>query len=224
IAPPPEPSMTAKRRRVSRSNCDGSMPASRSASSAAAMAIGTTRETCFMFLASTQREGSNAPVTARGTREGSEEASNCVIGRTPLWPAASAAKYRSRPTPFGLSAPTPVITIRDSRTPPVNVSCVGNIATIRLAMGRVAMVVLGRGGPLLELHRKRFDRRPRIERILGQLALADDAAAAVEAAVAGGHEDAEVDLAADLQRGGVGEDHAVDAEVARLAAHSLHVD
>jgi hypothetical protein len=89
-APPPEPSMTAIERRVSRSAASGSSFASRSASSVAAMAIGTTRETWRMFFASTHCVGSKS--TSPAMRQGSVPGSKWVIARMPLRPAARAEK------------------------------------------------------------------------------------------------------------------------------------
>src|SRR5688500_1762264 len=110
MAPPPEPSITPMLRLVSRSSVDGSIFASARASCAAAIAIGTTRETCFMSLADTQGAGSKS--TSPATRHGSEDGSNCEMVRMPLLPDARAEKYCSRPTPFGLSTPRPVMTMR----------------------------------------------------------------------------------------------------------------
>ncbi len=89
-APPPEPSITPMERRPSRSMASGSSFASRRASSEAAMAMGTTRETWRMFLASTHRVGSKS--TSAAMRQGSDPGSNWVMVRMPLRPSAVAAK------------------------------------------------------------------------------------------------------------------------------------
>ena len=89
-APPPDPSITPMFWRVSRSAARGSRFASRSASSAAATAIGTTRETWRMFFESIHCSGWKS--TSPAMRQGSSDASNCVMVRMPERPFAMAAK------------------------------------------------------------------------------------------------------------------------------------
>ena len=72
IAPPPQPSITPMFCRVARSAARGSSLASRNASSAAATAMGTTRDTCRMFFESTHCSGWKS--TSPAMRQGSSEA------------------------------------------------------------------------------------------------------------------------------------------------------
>src|SRR5579862_3859553 len=89
----------------------GSTPASSTASLAAATPKGTQRETCCRSLTSTYAVSSK-PATSPAICTCKPEGSKRVMRRTPLWPCLVASQNCSRPIPFGLTAPMPVITAR----------------------------------------------------------------------------------------------------------------
>ncbi len=74
-------------------------------------ARGTIRGTCFKSFEDITNAGSKS-ATIPAMRVGYGSTSNCVMRRTPLFPARVAAQNASRPTPFGETAPIPVTTAR----------------------------------------------------------------------------------------------------------------
>src|SRR5579862_1211606 len=110
-APPPVPSITPISRFSSIDIPEGSIPASWSASLEAAIAKGTTRETCLRSRASTHASSSNSgisPAMLTGRWEGSKR----EIRFTPDFPASTARQNASFPKPLGLTTPNPVMTTR----------------------------------------------------------------------------------------------------------------
>ena len=111
LDPPPEPMITPKRRRSSSGSLVGSSPELARASVAAAIANGRTRETWRRSFFSIQASSSK-PVTSPAIWTFSSLGSKRVMRRTPLRPSRIACVNASRPTPFGLTTPIPLITTR----------------------------------------------------------------------------------------------------------------
>src|SRR5438132_6147422 len=109
--PPPDPMITPKRRFWARGREAASMPATPNASVAAAIASGSTRETCLRSRRSTHASSSKSATTPAICTEISD-ASNREMRRTPLRPSSTACEKDELPTPLGLTAPMPVITTR----------------------------------------------------------------------------------------------------------------
>ena len=109
--PPPDPRITAKRRFCSSGREDVSTPASLNASVAAAIASGSTRDTCLRSRRSTHASSSKSATSPAICTEISD-ASNREMRRTPLRPSSTACEKDELPTPFGLTVPIPVITTR----------------------------------------------------------------------------------------------------------------
>src|SRR5271165_5224053 len=110
-APPPVPRITPISRFSSIDIAEGSRPASVMASVEAAMASGTTRETCLRSRASTQASSSNSGISP-AMCTGREDGSKREIRFTPDFPARRARQKASLPIPLGLTTPSPVITTR----------------------------------------------------------------------------------------------------------------
>src|SRR5438552_2768267 len=109
--PPPDPMITPKRRFWARGREAASMPATPNASVAAAIASGSTRETCLRSRRSTHASSSKSATSPAICTEISD-ASKREMHRTPLRPSSTACEKDGLPTPLGLTAPMPVITTR----------------------------------------------------------------------------------------------------------------
>ena len=112
-APPPVPRITPISRLSSIDIDAGSSPASRMASVEAAIASGTTRDTCLRSRTSTHASSSKSGISP-AICTGKHEASNREMRFTPDLPSRMARQNASFPIPFGLTTPIPVITTRGS--------------------------------------------------------------------------------------------------------------
>jgi hypothetical protein len=102
---------TPKARRSSVEKSEGWSPASDIASRADARASGTVRATwrrSFCFSSASQSK----PLASAAIRTGDFETSKPSMRRTPLSPRTSARQKASRPTPTGVTQPSPVMTTR----------------------------------------------------------------------------------------------------------------
>src|SRR5438105_6525266 len=110
-APPPEPRITPIWRCSSNDIAAGSRPASFKASVDAAIASGTTRDTCLRSRGSTHPDSSNSgisPAMCTGRSVGSKR----EIRLTPDLPTSRERQKASLPMPLGLTTPKPVMTTR----------------------------------------------------------------------------------------------------------------
>src|SRR5947209_9594546 len=103
--------ITPKRRFWARGREAASMPATPNASVAAAIASGSTRETCLRSRRSTHASSSKSATSPAICTEISD-ASKREMRRTPLRPSSTACEKDGLPTPLGLTTPMPVITTR----------------------------------------------------------------------------------------------------------------